>query len=40
VRERFEAGADQVVLNLISVDSSTPPLAELRRLAPLTSPRG
>ncbi len=40
VRERFEAGADQVVLNLISVDSSTPPLAELRRLAPLTSSRG
>ena len=37
VRERFDAGADQVVLNLVSGDPSIPPLAELRRLAPLTS---
>jgi probable F420-dependent oxidoreductase len=35
VRERFEAGADQVVLNLVAADPATPPLAELRRLAPL-----
>ena len=35
VRERFEAGADQVVLNLISADAFSPPLAELRTLAPL-----
>jgi probable F420-dependent oxidoreductase len=36
VRERFEAGADQVVLNLVAADTSVPPLAELRALAPLT----
>ncbi|MGD0862996.1 MAG: TIGR03620 family F420-dependent LLM class oxidoreductase [Candidatus Limnocylindrales bacterium] len=36
VRQRFEAGADQVVLNLVAADASTPPLAELRLLAPLT----
>ena len=35
VRERFEAGADQVVLNLVAADPSAPPLAELRALAPL-----
>ena len=35
VRERFEAGADQVVLNLVAADQTVPPLAELRRLAPL-----
>ncbi len=35
VRERFEAGADQVVLNLVAADASVPPLDELRRLAPL-----
>ena len=37
VRERFTAGADQVVLNLVAADPSGPPLAELRALAPLTS---
>lgn len=36
VRERFDAGADQVVLNLVAADPSTPPFAELRALAPLT----
>ncbi len=36
VHERFEAGADQVVLNLVSADASTAPLAELRTLAALT----
>ncbi len=36
VRDRFEAGADQVVLNLVAADPSTAPLAELRQLAPLT----
>ncbi len=36
VRERFEAGADQVVLNLVAADPSGPPLTELRTLAPLT----
>jgi len=35
VSERFEAGADQVVLNLVAADPSIPPLAELRQLAPL-----
>ncbi len=35
VRRTFEAGADQVVLNLVAADPSAPPLAELRRLAPL-----
>jgi len=39
VRERFEAGADQVVLNLIAADASALPLDELRRLAPLTQRR-
>jgi probable F420-dependent oxidoreductase len=39
VRERFEAGADQVVLNLIGADASVPPFEELRRLAPLTKRR-
>ncbi|MGD0121732.1 MAG: TIGR03620 family F420-dependent LLM class oxidoreductase [Candidatus Limnocylindrales bacterium] len=37
VRERFEAGADQVVLNLVAADASTPPLAEMRQLAALNS---
>jgi hypothetical protein len=36
VRERFEAGADQVVLNLVAADASALPLDELRRLAQLT----
>jgi len=36
VHERFEAGADQVVLNLVAADPSVPPLEELRALAPLT----
>jgi probable F420-dependent oxidoreductase len=35
VRERFDAGADQVVLNLVAADPSTLPLDELRALAPL-----
>ena len=35
VGERFEAGADHVVLNLVAADPSIPPLAELRQLAPL-----
>ncbi len=35
VAERFEAGADQVVFNLIASDSSVPPLTELERLAPI-----
>jgi probable F420-dependent oxidoreductase len=39
VRERFEAGADQVVLNLVAADPSEPPLDELRALAPLTRAR-
>ena len=36
VAARFEAGADQVVLNLVAADASVAPLDELRRLAPLT----
>ena len=36
VQERFEAGADQVVLNLVAADASAAPFDELRRLAPLT----
>ena len=36
MRERFEAGADQVALNLVAADPSVPPLTELRTLAPLT----
>jgi len=36
VRERIEAGADQVVLNLVAADASALPLDELRRLAQLT----
>jgi probable F420-dependent oxidoreductase len=40
VRERFEAGADQVVLNLIAGDVSALPLDELRKLAPLARERG
>ena len=39
VAERFEAGADQVVLNLVAADPSTPPLAELRLLARLIQER-
>jgi len=35
VGERFEAGADQVVLNIVAADASRAPLDELRRLAPL-----
>jgi probable F420-dependent oxidoreductase len=37
VRERFEAGADQVVLNIVPADPSALPLVELRQLAPLTN---
>lgn len=37
VRKRYEAGADQVVLNLVAADPSAPPFDELRRLAPLTA---
>ena len=36
VHERFEAGADQVVLNIVPADPSAMPLVELRQLAPLT----
>jgi probable F420-dependent oxidoreductase len=36
VRERFEAGADQVVLNIVAADPTVAPLAELKLLAPLT----
>jgi probable F420-dependent oxidoreductase len=36
VRERFEAGADQVVLNIVPADPPALPLVELRQLAPLT----
>ena len=36
MRERFKAGADHVVLNLVAADPSAPPLAELRLFAPLT----
>jgi probable F420-dependent oxidoreductase len=39
IAERFEAGPDQVVLNLISADPSAPPLSELRQLAPLVKAR-
>ncbi len=39
VRERFEAGADHIVLNLVAADASGLPLDELRRLAPLTEQR-
>jgi probable F420-dependent oxidoreductase len=39
VRQRFEAGADQVVFNLVSADASAPPLNELRKLTPLTRGR-
>ena len=35
VRERFAAGADQVVLNLVAADPSALPLDELRALAAL-----
>jgi probable F420-dependent oxidoreductase len=35
VRERFAAGADQVVLNLVAADPSSLPLDELRALAAL-----
>lgn len=37
IGRRFDAGADQVVLNIVAADRSGPPLAELRALAPLTS---
>jgi hypothetical protein len=36
VDERFEAGADQVVLNIVAADPSVPPLNEVRTLSPLT----
>lgn len=36
VRTTFAAGADQVVLNIVAADESAAPLAELRRLSPLT----
>jgi probable F420-dependent oxidoreductase len=39
IDERFEAGADQVVLNLVASDTSTAALDELRRLAPLAQGR-
>jgi len=39
VAERFEAGADQIVFNLISSDSSVPPLTELEKLAPIVNSR-
>jgi probable F420-dependent oxidoreductase len=39
VQERFEAGADQVVLNLVGAGASVPALDELRRLAPLAQGR-
>lgn len=39
VAERFEAGADQIVFNLISSDSSVPPLTELEKLAPIANSR-
>jgi probable F420-dependent oxidoreductase len=39
VEERFDAGADQVVLNLVATDTSVAPLDELSRLAPLTRGR-
>jgi probable F420-dependent oxidoreductase len=39
VDERFEAGADQVVFNLVAADAALAPLDELRRLAPLTRGR-
>jgi probable F420-dependent oxidoreductase len=35
VADRFGAGADQVVLNLVAADPSVAPLSELRQLAPL-----
>jgi probable F420-dependent oxidoreductase len=34
-RARFDAGADQVVFNLLGPDTPVPPFAELRQLAPL-----
>ena len=37
VAGRFEAGADQVVLNLLAPDPTVPYLEELRRLAPLNA---
>lgn len=37
VRERLEAGADHVVLNIVAADPSAVPLPELRQLAQLTS---
>ncbi len=39
VDERFEAGADQIVFNLVAADQSSPPLDELRLLAPLNGAR-
>jgi probable F420-dependent oxidoreductase len=39
VRERFEAGADQVVLNLVGAGTAGSPLDELRKLAPLAQGR-
>jgi probable F420-dependent oxidoreductase len=39
VQERFEAGADQVVLNLVGAGASVPALDELRKLAPLAQGR-
>jgi probable F420-dependent oxidoreductase len=39
VQERFEAGADQVVLNLVGASAGGSPLDELRRLAPLARGR-
>jgi len=39
VDERFGAGADQVVLNLVGADPSVAPLDELRKLSPLAQKR-
>lgn len=40
VAERFDAGADQVVFNLLGSDPAVPPLAELRALAALVRGAG
>ena len=38
ISERFAAGADQVALNLVGADPSSPPMAELRQLARFARP--
>ena len=40
VAERFDAGADQVVFNLLGPDATVPPMAEMRALAPLVRAAG